>query len=110
MWKGMLRYHLGLIIPGPKGSCRIRVGQDVRGWEERKEPRLRRQSPARSLERLRFLSCGSLRRFITPVIFPVSLVNRAVVWLTARMPSITEPMDRVKNSARAAREAAQAKQ
>jgi hypothetical protein len=47
---------------------------------------------------------------LRPVIFPLSLVNRAVVWITAHMPSITEPMDRVKKTARASREAARAKQ
>jgi beta-hydroxylase len=47
---------------------------------------------------------------LRPVIFPLSLVNRAVVWITAHMPSITEPMDRVKKSAHATRNAAQAKQ
>jgi len=36
LWKGVLRYHLGLIIPEPVGSSRIRVGKDVRFWEEGK--------------------------------------------------------------------------
>ena len=36
MYKGVLRYHLGLIVPGPEGSCRIRVGNDVRCWKEGK--------------------------------------------------------------------------
>ena len=35
-WKGVLRYHLGLRIPGPEGACRIRVGDEVRGWQEGK--------------------------------------------------------------------------
>jgi aspartyl/asparaginyl beta-hydroxylase (cupin superfamily) len=29
LWKGVLRYHLGLIVPKPVGSSRIRVGNDV---------------------------------------------------------------------------------
>jgi beta-hydroxylase len=33
-YKGVLRYHLGLIVPGEKEACRIRVGDDVRHWEE----------------------------------------------------------------------------
>ena len=36
MYKGVLRYHLGLIVPGSEGSCRIRVGNDVRCWKEGK--------------------------------------------------------------------------
>jgi ornithine lipid ester-linked acyl 2-hydroxylase len=35
-FKGVLRYHLGLIIPGPEGSCLIRVGNSVRSWKEGK--------------------------------------------------------------------------
>jgi ornithine lipid ester-linked acyl 2-hydroxylase len=33
-YKGVLRYHLGLIVPGEAQACRIRVGEDVRYWEE----------------------------------------------------------------------------
>jgi len=35
-YKGVLRYHLGLIVPKDAQSCRIRVGEDVRHWEEGK--------------------------------------------------------------------------
>jgi ornithine lipid ester-linked acyl 2-hydroxylase len=33
-YKGVLRYHLGLKIPEPRERCRIRVGHEVRHWEE----------------------------------------------------------------------------
>jgi aspartyl/asparaginyl beta-hydroxylase (cupin superfamily) len=33
-YKGVLRYHLGLIVPEDASSCRIRVGDDVRHWQE----------------------------------------------------------------------------
>ncbi len=32
-YKGVLRYHLGLIVPEDKEACRIRVGDDFRYWE-----------------------------------------------------------------------------
>ncbi|PTL76949.1 aspartyl/asparaginyl beta-hydroxylase domain-containing protein [Vitiosangium sp. GDMCC 1.1324] len=32
-YKGVLRYHLGLLVPEPD-KCRIRVGQDISSWEE----------------------------------------------------------------------------
>jgi ornithine lipid ester-linked acyl 2-hydroxylase len=35
-YKGVLRYHLGLIVPEDAAQCRIRVGEDVRHWEEGK--------------------------------------------------------------------------
>src|SRR3982075_924545 len=33
-YKGVLRYHLGLIVPRDAESCRIRVGDDFRHWQE----------------------------------------------------------------------------
>jgi ornithine lipid ester-linked acyl 2-hydroxylase len=35
-YKGVLRYHLGLIVPQDVPACRIRVGEDIRHWEEGK--------------------------------------------------------------------------
>jgi beta-hydroxylase len=35
-YKGLLRYHLGLIVPSAKEACRIRVGDEIRHWEEGK--------------------------------------------------------------------------
>jgi ornithine lipid ester-linked acyl 2-hydroxylase len=32
-YKGVLRYHLGLIVPKDAEACRIRVGDDFRHWE-----------------------------------------------------------------------------
>ena len=32
-YKGVLRYHLGLIVPRDAEACRIRVGEDFRHWE-----------------------------------------------------------------------------
>jgi aspartyl/asparaginyl beta-hydroxylase (cupin superfamily) len=32
-YKGVLRYHLGLIVPRDAQACRIRVGDDTRHWE-----------------------------------------------------------------------------
>jgi beta-hydroxylase len=32
-YKGVLRYHLGLIVPENAEACRIRVGEDFRHWE-----------------------------------------------------------------------------
>jgi beta-hydroxylase len=32
-YKGVLRYHLGLIVPQAKEDCRIRVDTEIRHWE-----------------------------------------------------------------------------
>ncbi|MGB5081076.1 MAG: aspartyl/asparaginyl beta-hydroxylase domain-containing protein, partial [Burkholderiales bacterium] len=33
-YAGVLRYHLGLIVPRQKEACRIRVGSELAHWEE----------------------------------------------------------------------------
>jgi beta-hydroxylase len=33
-YKGLLRHHLGLIVPTDQEACRIRVGDEIRHWEE----------------------------------------------------------------------------
>ncbi|HEY5260527.1 MAG TPA: aspartyl/asparaginyl beta-hydroxylase domain-containing protein [Solirubrobacteraceae bacterium] len=35
-YKGVLRYHLGLIVPRDAERCRIRVGEDIRHWQQGK--------------------------------------------------------------------------
>jgi beta-hydroxylase len=35
-YKGVIRYHLGLIVPKPESECRIRVGETIAYWEEGK--------------------------------------------------------------------------
>jgi aspartyl/asparaginyl beta-hydroxylase (cupin superfamily) len=32
-YKGLLRCHLGLVIPAPASSCRIRVGNEIAHWQ-----------------------------------------------------------------------------
>ncbi len=36
VYSGLLRVHLGLVVPGPPGAARIRVGDEVRSWAEGK--------------------------------------------------------------------------
>lgn len=33
-YNGVLRFHLGLIVPGPAGACRIRIADEFRTWNE----------------------------------------------------------------------------
>jgi beta-hydroxylase len=104
MYKGVLRYHLGLIVPGPEGSCRIRVGKDVQSWSEGESMIFDDSHPHEV-----WSECDSSRvvlfvDFLRPVFFPASLLNRLIVWMIARTPSITEPMERIRKKARALKE------
>lgn len=33
-WAGVLRLHVGMIVPEPAHLCRIRIGNEVHAWEE----------------------------------------------------------------------------
>lgn len=33
-YNGVLRFHLGLIVPGPAGACRIRIADQICTWHE----------------------------------------------------------------------------
>jgi ornithine lipid ester-linked acyl 2-hydroxylase len=102
MYKGILRYHLGLIVPGPEGSCKIRVGNDVRYWKEGKSLIFDDSHPHEVWN-----NCDSYRvvlfvDVVRPLPFPLSTLNRSIIWAISRTPSITEPMERIRERARAA--------
>ncbi|HZM61095.1 MAG TPA: aspartyl/asparaginyl beta-hydroxylase domain-containing protein [Vicinamibacterales bacterium] len=85
-YKGVLRLHLGLMIPPPEGGCRIRVGNDVRAWREGKSLIF-----DDSNEHEVWNDCDAHRvvlfvDFVRPTIFPLSLVNLAIIWLRGRYP------------------------
>jgi aspartyl/asparaginyl beta-hydroxylase (cupin superfamily) len=99
MWKGMLRYHLGLIIPGAPGSCRIRVGQEVRNWEEGKSLVFDDSHMHEAWNDSDSYRVVLFVDVLRPLVFPLSLVNRTVVWTTARTPAISVLMDRARKRA-----------
>ena len=77
-FNGVIRYHLGLLVPEPKESCRIRVGDEVRHWEEGQslifDDTYRHEvwNDSDGTRVVLFLD------FIRPLRFPASTVN----WLT----------------------------
>lgn len=97
-YKGVLRYHLGLIIPEPKTSCRIRVGSEVRTWEEGKSLIFDDSHLHEVWNDSDFWRVVLFVDFLRPLPFPLSLLNRAMVWRISRTPFIMDAMQRVRNS------------
>ena len=85
-YKGVLRYHLGLIIPGPEGSCRIRVGSDVRGWKEGKSMIFDDSNEHEVWNDNDSYRVVLFVDFVRPTIFPLSMVNRTIIWARGRYP------------------------
>lgn len=88
--KGVLRYHLALIVPGPPGACRIRVGSDVRAWEEGKSlifDDSHLHEAWNDSDRHRVVLFVDFER---PLPFPLSIINRLVIRRIAGTPFITD--------------------
>jgi beta-hydroxylase len=79
-FKGVLRYHLGLIVPEPRTACRIRVGSDIAHWEEGKSlvfDDTYYHEVWNDTEGMRAVLFMDVAR---PLRFPVSLLNKFIIW------------------------------
>jgi beta-hydroxylase len=89
-YKGVLRYHLGLIVPKDKEACRIRVGDEIRHWEEGKsmifDDTFNHEVWNDTDETRVVLFVDVLR----PLPFPESLINRLIVKAIAISPFIQD--------------------
>src|SRR5277367_2405159 len=85
-YKGVLRYHLGLIIPDPPGSAKIRVGNDVRTWTEGKSLIFDDSFEHEVWNDNDFYRVVLFVDMVRPTVFPLSLVNRSIIWARGRYP------------------------
>jgi len=89
-YKGVLRYHLGLIVPEDAESCRIRVGEDVRHWEEGKslmfDDTFNHEVWNDTDETRVVLFVDVLR----PLPFPESAINRAIIKAIGYSPFVLD--------------------
>jgi len=97
-YAGVLRYHLGLIVPRQKEACRIRVGSDVAHWEEGRsvvfdDTYMHEVWNDTDEERVVLFV-----DFARPLSFPVSLLNNAVIWLFGRTGYVQEIVENVDES------------
>jgi beta-hydroxylase len=92
-YTGLLRYHLGLIVPRQKEACRIRVGSDFAYWEEGRslvfdDTYMHEVWNDTDEERVVLFV-----DFARPLPFPLSVLNEAVIWLASRSAFIQDIMD-----------------
>lgn len=98
-YKGVLRYHLGLIVPEPASSCRIRVGPDTRSWSEGRSLIFDDRYPhevwndASSHRTVLFVD------FVRPLPWPLSLVNGAVIRTLSMSSAVTIAVKRARDIA-----------
>ena len=89
-YKGVLRYHLGLIVPHDAEDCKIRVGEDFRHWQEGAsmvfDDTFNHEVWNETDEKRVVLFVDVLR----PLPFPESLINRAIVKAISYSPFILD--------------------
>lgn len=87
-YKGLLRYHLGLRVPQPKTNSRIRVGDDIRFWEEGKSLIFDDTFPHEAWNDNDDIRVVLFLDFVRPMRFPLSLINQLILQLIAWSPYI----------------------
>jgi ornithine lipid ester-linked acyl 2-hydroxylase len=95
-YKGLLRYHLGLIIPEPDSSCRLRVADEVRSWQEGRSlifDDSYNHEAWNDSDRHRVILFVD---FVRPLPFPLSLLNRLAIRLISKMPFVTDAVRRLR--------------
>jgi aspartyl/asparaginyl beta-hydroxylase (cupin superfamily) len=89
-YKGVLRYHFGLIVPQEMQDCRIRVGEDIRHWEEGKSmifDDTYNHEVWNDTDETRVVLFVDVLR---PLPFPESLINRAIVKVIGYSPFVLD--------------------
>jgi ornithine lipid ester-linked acyl 2-hydroxylase len=89
-YKGVLRYHLGLIVPKPKTLCKIKVGADFGYWEEGRSLIFDDSRWHMVWNNSNFQRVVLFVDFVRPLPFPLSLINRFTIWSLGRTPFITD--------------------
>jgi len=98
-YKGVLRYHLGLRVPGPKGSSRIRVRDEIQSWEEGKSMVFDDSylhvawNDSEGIRVVLFLD------IVRPLPFPVSLLNRFLLLLISTSEPVKKAAANMRQSA-----------
>jgi beta-hydroxylase len=94
-YAGLLRYHLGLIVPRQKEACRIRVGSELAHWEEGRSIVFDDSYPHEVWNDTGEERVVLFVDFARPLPFPVSVLNEAVIWLAGRSVFVQDIVENV---------------
>lgn len=81
VYKGFLRYHLGLLIPEPKEQCRIRVANTIAHWEAGKSMMFDDTYDHEVWNDTDGLRAILFMDVIRPMSFPASAINKTIISL-----------------------------
>jgi beta-hydroxylase len=87
-WKGVLRLHLGLVIPEPAEMCAIRVGSQTRHWEEGRVMIFDDTFEHEAWNRTDGIRVVLFVDIMRPMRFPANIFNAVMTWIIALSPYV----------------------
>jgi beta-hydroxylase len=94
-YTGVLRYHLGLIVPRQKEACRIRVDSDIAHWEEGRSVVFDDTYSHEVWNDTDEERVVLFVDFARPLPFPMSVLNEAVIRLFSRTGFVQKIVENV---------------
>ena len=89
-FNGVLRYHLGLIVPQPKEKCRIRVDDQILVWDEGESIIFDDTFEHEVWNDTDGFRVVLFVDFVRPIKFPYSLVNKLMVFAAQYISAMQE--------------------
>jgi beta-hydroxylase len=89
-YNGVLRFHLGLIVPEPKEEVAIRVGSEICHWEEGRALIFDDAYEHEAWNRTDKVRVVLFVDFVKPLHFPANLVNWLILNIAAFTPFVRE--------------------
>jgi ornithine lipid ester-linked acyl 2-hydroxylase len=99
-YKGVLRYHLALLIPEPAAASGIRVAGDTRHWVEGRSLIFDDSHPHEAWNGSEHHRVVLFVDFLRPLPAWLQLLNRAMLWRLAQVPFVTVMVGRAREAAR----------
>lgn len=95
-YKGVLRYHLALLVPPPGNSCRIRIADQVRYFEEGKSLLFDDTFVHEVWNDSSGHRAVLFVDIVRPLPWPLSWVNRLAIWAISRSPFVANAVERLR--------------
>ncbi len=89
-YNGVLRYHLGLIVPEPEEECKIRIDKEITHWNEGESIVFDDTFNHEVWNNTSGFRAVLFVDFVRPVKFPFNLLNKLVVSAAAFAPFLKE--------------------
>jgi len=95
-YNGVLRYHLGLIVPEPKEKCRIRIDREIKHWEEGESLIFDDTFNHEVWNDTAGYRAVLFVDFVRPLKFPINLLNKLILNAAIFTPVIREAQENQK--------------